>query len=67
MDYGELAVYLAKSRGLPSVPVSTQYHSNWLDNAKAKFLLGFRPKYDLKKMTDAAWEYSRGEDDPRIV
>jgi nucleoside-diphosphate-sugar epimerase len=52
---------------LPSVPVSTRYHSNWLDNAKAKFLLGWRPIYDLKKMTDAAWEYQRSEDDPRIV
>jgi nucleoside-diphosphate-sugar epimerase len=52
---------------LPSVPVSTRYHSNWLDNAKAKFLLGWRPIYDLKKMTDAAWEYRRSEDDPRIV
>jgi len=67
VDYGDLAAYLAKSRGLPSVPVSTRYHSNWLDNAKAKFLLGWRPIYDLKKMTDAAWEYRRSEDDPRIV
>jgi nucleoside-diphosphate-sugar epimerase len=67
VDYGELAAYLAKSRGLPSVPVPTPYHSNWLDNAKAKFLLGWRPTYDLKKMTDAAWEYRRSEDDPRIV
>jgi nucleoside-diphosphate-sugar epimerase len=67
VDYGELAAYLSKSRGLPSVPVPTRYHSNWLDNAKAKFLLGWRPIYDLKKMTDAAWEYRRSEDDPRIV
>jgi nucleoside-diphosphate-sugar epimerase len=67
VDYGDLAAYLAESRDLPSVPVPTRYHSNWLDNAKAKFLLGWRPIYDLKKMTDAAWEYRRSEDDPRIV
>jgi nucleoside-diphosphate-sugar epimerase len=67
VDYGELAQYLAESRGLPSVAVPTRYYSNWLDNAKAKFLLGWRPKYNLKTMTDAAWEYRRSEDDPRIV
>jgi nucleoside-diphosphate-sugar epimerase len=67
VDYGELGAYLAASRGLPSVPISTPYHSTWLDNAKAKFLLGWRPRYDLKKMVDAAWAYQRGADDPRKV
>jgi len=67
VDYGQLADYLAESRGLPSVPVETPYYSTWLDNAKAKFLLGWRPQYDLKKLTDAAWEYQRQADDPRIV
>ncbi len=67
VDYGELAAYLAESRGLPSVPVKTPYHSTWLDNTKAKFLLGWRPRYDLKKLADAAWAYERAADDPRIV
>ena len=67
VDYGELGAYLAQSRHLPTVSVQTSYYSTWLDNAKAKFLLGWRPKYDLKKMTDAAWNYRRAEDDPRIV
>ena len=52
-----------KASRLPAVPVSTRFHSNWLDNAKAKFLLGWRPIYDLKKLTDAAWEYQRRKDD----
>jgi UDP-glucose 4-epimerase len=39
----------------------------WLDNAKAKFLLGWRPEYDLKRITDAAWDYQRPPDDPRVV
>jgi UDP-glucose 4-epimerase len=67
VDYGELAAYLAASRGLSSVEIRTPYHSTWLDNTKAKFLLGWRPTYDLKKMVDAAWEYRRAADDPRVT
>jgi len=67
VDYGEVAAYLAASRGLPSVGIQTPYHSTWLDNAKAKFLLGWRPEYDLKKMIDAAWDYNRAVDDHRVV
>ena len=67
VDYGELARYLAESRGLPAVAVSTPYFSTWLDNAKAKFTLNWRPQYDLKRMTDAAWSYQRASDDPRVV
>jgi nucleoside-diphosphate-sugar epimerase len=67
VDYGELGAYLAESRGLPAVEIPTAYHSTWLDNTKAKFLLGWRPEYDLKKMTDVAWNYHRPEDDPRII
>jgi nucleoside-diphosphate-sugar epimerase len=67
VDYGELAVYLAESRGLPKIEISTDFYSTWLDNTKAKFLLGWRPDYDLKKMTDAAWDYQRAENDPRII
>jgi nucleoside-diphosphate-sugar epimerase len=67
VDYGELADYLAASRGLPSVGIRTPYHSTWLDNAKARLLLGWRPKYDLKRLTDAAWGYRRPADEPRVV
>lgn len=67
VDYGELGQYLAESRDLPTVAIKTPYYPTWLDNSKAKFLLGWRPEYDLKKMTDAAWDYQRAPDDPRIV
>ena len=30
-------------RGASGLPIATPYHSTWLDNAKAKFLLGWRP------------------------
>jgi nucleoside-diphosphate-sugar epimerase len=49
------------------VPVRTPYHSTWLDNSKARQLLRWRPRYDLQKMTDAAWDYRRAPDDPRRV
>ena len=67
VDYGELGAYLARSRGLPTVSVPTPYHSTHLLNTKAKSLLGWRPAYDLQKLTDAAWDYRRTPDDPRVV
>jgi nucleoside-diphosphate-sugar epimerase len=67
VDYGELGAYLALTRGAPTVPVSTPYHSTHLLNTKARRLLGWQPAYDLKKMTDAAWSYERAADDPRVV
>jgi nucleoside-diphosphate-sugar epimerase len=67
VDYGEMGRYLNERRGLPTVEIKTQYHSTWLDNTKAKFLLGWRPEYDLKRMIDSAFDYVRTEDDPRKV
>jgi nucleoside-diphosphate-sugar epimerase len=67
IDYAAAAAYLLKSRGLPSVEVPTPYHSTWLDNAKARFILGWRPAYDMIKMIDAAYDYRRAADDPRVV
>jgi nucleoside-diphosphate-sugar epimerase len=67
VDYEQVSAYLMASRGLPSVEIKTSYYSTWLDNTKAKFLLGWHPEYDLKKLIDAAWEYKRAEDDARFV
>jgi len=67
VDYREMGNYLNVTRGLPTVEIKTQYHSTWLDNTKAKFLLGWRPEYDMKKMVDAAFDYVRAEDDPRKI
>ena len=67
VDYGELARYLADTRRLPGVPVNTPYFSTWLDNAKAKLVLGWRPQYDLPRMVDAAFDYRRPADDPRVI
>ena len=67
VDYGELGAYLTESRGLPTVGIRTPYFSTWLDNAKAKSVLGWRPQYDLKRMTDAAWDYQRPAEESRAV
>jgi nucleoside-diphosphate-sugar epimerase len=67
VDYGALGDYLARTRGLPLVPIKTPYHSTWLDNTKARFLLGWRPTYDMARLVEAAWSYRRGPDDPRQV
>jgi nucleoside-diphosphate-sugar epimerase len=67
VDYGVLGAFLERTRGLQPVPVRTPFRSTWLDNAKAKFVLGWRPHYDLDRMASEAFDYVRAADDPRHV
>lgn len=67
VDYGALTAHLHESRNLPVAEVATPYHSNWLDNAKARHLLGWQPQVDPKTLVERAWSYVRAPDDPRIV
>lgn len=67
VDYRDVADYLRGTRGVESVDVRTDFHSTWLDNTKAKFRLGWRSEYDLQRLIDAAWEYDRGPEEPRII
>jgi UDP-glucose 4-epimerase len=67
VNYRLVADYLHETRGLPSVDVPTPYHSTWLDNAKAKFLLSWRPRYDYRRLIDEAYDYRRSADDPRKI
>ncbi len=67
VDYGEVGEYLTRTRGLPTVKLVTEYHSTWLDNSKAKFLLDWHPEYNLSRLIDTAWDYQRAEDDLRVV
>ncbi len=67
VDYRQIADYLREKRGLPSVEIKTPYWSTWPDNAKAKFLLGWRPQFDFRRLIDAAWSYERSASDPRKV
>lgn len=67
LDYVRLGEYMARTRSSPLVRLRDRYHSTWLDNTKAKFLLGWRPQYDMGRLVESAWAYRRGADEPRRV
>ena len=67
VHYRKVAEHLARTRGLDNVDIRTEFHSTWLDNSKARFLLGWRPEYDLARLIDEAWDYKRAESDPREI
>jgi nucleoside-diphosphate-sugar epimerase len=67
VDYRAMANHLNATRGIPSVDVKTPYRSTWLDNTKAKLLLGWRPRVDLPLLIENAWTFQRAESDPRNV
>ena len=67
VDYGAVAAHLKATRNLSSIDIPSAYHSNWLDNTRAKLDLNWRPRYDLAKLIDAAWTFQRAPHDPRKV
>jgi UDP-glucose 4-epimerase len=67
VDYGAVASYLKETRGLGSIDIPSAFHSNWMDNSKAKFELRWQPRYELKTLIDSAWAYKRAANDPRKV
>jgi nucleoside-diphosphate-sugar epimerase len=67
VDYGQVASYLGETRDLPAVTIPSGFHSNWMDNTKAKLMLGWRPHYNLKRLIESAWDYVRPANDPRRV
>jgi nucleoside-diphosphate-sugar epimerase len=67
VDYGRVAGYLKDTRGYQAVEIPTGFFSNWLDNAKARLRLGWRPLYDLGALIEDAWNYVRAQNDPRHV
>ena len=67
VDYGKVAAYLARTRGLDSIDIPSGFHSTWMDNSKAKYLLDWQPGYDLEMLVDLAWQYDRSTTEPRIV
>jgi UDP-glucose 4-epimerase len=48
VDYADVAEYLRSTRGVPAIEIATPHWSTWLDNSKAKFVLGWRTRYDFK-------------------
>lgn len=67
VDYAFVGDYLTRTRQRPTVKINTPFHSTWLDNAKARFLLGWKPVYDTARLIDAAFDYERADSDPRII
>jgi UDP-glucose 4-epimerase len=67
LDYGAVAAHLGSTRSLESVRIETPFHSNWLDNSKARQALNWEPNYDAIGLVDAAFAYQRAADDPRKV
>lgn len=67
VDYGRLSERMRAVAGLKPAEIDTPFHSNWLDNSKARKILGWRPEVDLDALVERAWNYRRAADDPRIV
>jgi len=67
LDYEKMGAHLAQTRGYPLARIPSEFHSTWMDNSKAKFLLGWRPAYDAQRLIDAAFDYQRDPSDPRRI
>lgn len=67
VDYGVVAEHLERTRGLKPVRIRSDFHSNALDNAKARHLLGWEPRYDFQKLIEEAFTYQRASSDVRRV
>lgn len=67
VDYGAVAAYLADTRNMEPATIPTPFHSNWLDNSKARLLLGWRPNVDFEALIERAWAYQRAPGDTRKI
>jgi len=67
LDYGVLCKILKDRHGLSPIEIPTPFHSNWLDNTKARHLLGWAPEMDLEALVERAWTYKRTENEVRKI
>ncbi len=67
VDYAEVARIVSARFGLKPVAIDTPFHSNFLDNAKARQHLGWAPEVGLEDLIDRAWRYERGGQEPRRI
>ena len=67
VDYGIVADRLQQTRGMAPVRIATPFHSNLLDNSKARLKLGWTPRIDTAALVDRAFDYARSTNDPRKV
>ncbi len=61
VNYAEAALLASVKTGGPVVTIETPFHSTWLDNCKAKTLMGWYPQYNLERLIDEAWDFERTE------
>ncbi|WP_269586063.1 NAD-dependent epimerase/dehydratase family protein [Roseibium sp. Sym1] len=67
VDYGKAARHLAETRSYRIAEIPTDFHSNWLVNAKARQTLDWEPSTDLEALVEGAWNYRRDAKDPRKI
>lgn len=67
VDYAAVAAHLKARRGMSPVEIATPFHSNWLDNSRARLTLGWQPENDLEALIERAWTYQRKAGDPRKI
>lgn len=67
VDYGVVTEHLQRTRGMAPVRIASPFHSNLLDNAKARLRLGWTPKIDTMALIDRAFDYVRAPTDARKV
>ena len=67
LDYEKMGAHLARTRGYVITRIPSDFYSSWMDNSKAKFLLGWQPVYDAEGLIDSAFEYQRDPSDPRVI
>jgi nucleoside-diphosphate-sugar epimerase len=67
VDYGAVGKVLKASKDLEPIEIDTPFHSNWLDNSKARMVLGWAPEVGLEELADRAFAYEREDNDPRVV
>jgi nucleoside-diphosphate-sugar epimerase len=67
VSYAKVADHLARTRGYRAIEIPSPFHSNWLDNAKARQRLAWEPETGQEALIERAWTYERAANDPRTI
>ncbi|MCG6902354.1 MAG: NAD(P)-dependent oxidoreductase [Rhodobacter sp.] len=67
VNYGRLADLLRRRDRSEAIKIPTPFHSNWLDNRKARQRLGWAPENDLEALVERAWSYKRAANEARKI
>lgn len=67
VDYAKVGELLKSKYNIDTYKAKSDTYSTWLDNSKAKFILDWKPKYDLDKLIEESWNYERKPEDSRKI